>query len=361
MNAHIDSNRIFDEAIRWVSRFADGTADTKAFFAWLAESPRHVEELSFALALSEEISALAPERRQEIEKLTAEQTGGSRGEPADIEQLGANVIPLPQARSGDSRMPLKRRAHWKTLAWAASLAAVAISLSVAGYWMFGPGSWVTYTTQVGEQRALTLADGSVVQLNTRSRLEVRLTATSRELRLMDGQALFKVQHDAARPFRVHTPDAVIQAIGTQFDVYRRPAGTSVSVLEGIVQIAPAATDRAITSRISRAQQMRVVAGEKADIELGTATVKRVALNPVEAAAWRQRRLVFHDDALADIAAEFNRYNKAPQIRVEGSWAADQRFAGTFDADAPEALLAALADHRELVIERSADEITIRAR
>ena len=58
--------------------------------------------------------------------------------------------------------------------------------------------------------------------------------------MLRGEALFRVHHDAGRPFRVYTDDAIVQAVGTQFDVYRRDDGTVVSVLEGRVDVTPAA-------------------------------------------------------------------------------------------------------------------------
>jgi ferric-dicitrate binding protein FerR (iron transport regulator) len=83
--------------------------------------------------------------------------------------------------------------------------------------------------------------------------------------------------------------------------------------------------------------------------------------PQSAHANFQRRLVFHDDTLLDIATEFNRYNKAPQIQVEGEFAQMHRFAGTFDADAPDALISALRSDESLVIEPGAARIVIRGR
>lgn len=89
--------------------------------------------------------------------------------------------------------------------------------------------------------------------------------------------------------------------------------------------------------------------------------KRTVLAPVDAAAWRQRRLVFRQDTLADIAAEFNRYNSIVKIRVIGAAASHQHYSGTFDADAQEDLVHALAGDNALIVERRANEIVIRAR
>ena len=79
-----------------------------------------------------------------------------------------------------------------------------------------------------------------MSLNTHSRVAVRLGAHAREVRLLRGEALFHVAHDPSRPFLVSTDDAVVQAVGTQFDVYRRDDGTVVAVLEGRVNVTTAA-------------------------------------------------------------------------------------------------------------------------
>ena len=252
------------------------------------------------------------------------------------------------------------------------VAAALITLTCAltsGYALFGR-TWHTYTTEIGEQRALTLVDGSIIQLNTHSRLKVRLTVGAREVHVLEGEALFKVAHDAVRPFRVHTGDAVITAVGTQFEVYRKPAGTSVEVLEGAVEVAPTAIvdtaaararhgREATLNQTHHTQVARVAAGEEVDIGSGTGLVRRKLIIPAEVAVWRQRRLVFHNDTLAEIAAEFNRYNRL-KIRVEGQ-AGMARFAGTFDADSPQEFIAAVAPHQELGIERRSNEVVIRER
>ncbi|MCP6755955.1 FecR domain-containing protein, partial [Klebsiella pneumoniae] len=89
--------------------------------------------------------------------------------------------------------------------------------------------WRTYTTARGELRSVELADGSVVHINTQSRIDVNLSPRAREVRLVGGEALFKVQRDTTRPFLVYSGNAVIQAIGTQFNVRLQQTDTTVSV------------------------------------------------------------------------------------------------------------------------------------
>ncbi|MEJ1960797.1 MAG: FecR domain-containing protein [Gammaproteobacteria bacterium] len=115
------------------------------------------------------------------------------------------------------------------------LAALAVLIALNQSLGFFSG-WKQYSTAVGEQRVIELQDGSTVRLNTQSRIAVRLSEHTRDIRLISGEAIFKVHHDTARPFRVHTLGAFIQAVGTEFNVYRRADRTKVAVLEGRVQI-----------------------------------------------------------------------------------------------------------------------------
>ncbi len=112
-------------------------------------------------------------------------------------------------------------------------------------------------TSLGEQRFFKLDDGSVLYLNTQSRVEVRYSRAARVVRLIEGEAMFTVEHDAARPFRVMAGPTVIQAVGTRFNVYRTRLSTTVSVVEGVVKIAadvPAAAAEVNTSSGSAATE-----------------------------------------------------------------------------------------------------------
>jgi transmembrane sensor len=359
-------DRIFTAAARWISDFHDGCADRAAFFAWLAESPRHVEELTLALALTHEIGNLSKAQRAAIEAMALEATAST---PWHTTTLPQNVVALRdsdvyeqvnmQAESRPSRSKWIRRS-------CLLVAGIAV-ISLAGWWAVdGPLSWHTYTTNVGEQRTLELEDGSFVTLNTHSQLKVRFRRTTRILQLASGEALFKVHHDADRPFLVDTGDSVIRAVGTQFDVYRKASGTIVAVLEGTVQVLPATSSMASrSSNLTQSSAAKVVsaqatAGETVAVSQAGVTKHRQT-SMAEVTAWQERRLVFHDDSLRDIAAEFNRYNRVPKIQVEGEQAQQHRFAGTFDANAPDALVLALRSDDTLVIEPGPDRIVIKSR
>jgi transmembrane sensor len=241
--------------------------------------------------------------------------------------------------------------------------AVAASVVLMGavHWL-GPLFGLTgqsFATGVGEQRTIALADGSIVQLNTNSRLRVNLSEKQRDIRLLNGEAIFKVHRDSARPFRVLTGDAVIQAIGTEFNVHSGTGRTNVSVLEGAVRISTS-NDQALPVGSSAQRETQLAAGEEASIVTGR-IIKNKAPDVSETVAWRQRRLIFRADTLGDIASEFNRYNRAPQVRLNNPALAQRRYTGTFDADDPGALALLLSQEADLAIDSTENEIVVHYR
>ena len=81
---------------------------------------------------------------------------------------------------------------------------------------------------------ITLADGSIVTLNTASRIETRMNGQERTVRLLEGEAFFEVAHDATRPFRVYAGDGMTVAVGTAFSVRLNKNAVEVVVSEGKV-------------------------------------------------------------------------------------------------------------------------------
>ena len=190
-----------------------------------------------------------------------------------------------------------------------------------------------------------------MSLNTHSRVAIRLGTHAREVRLLRGEALFHVAHDPSRPFLVSTDDAVVQAVGTQFDVYRRDDGTVVAVLEGRVNVttaapAPAASGSAaapVAGRgAPRAAAVRSLgASQEAQVSHEGSVSIREVNNVSDTVAWRERRLIFRDQTLEQIVGEFNRYRAHP-IRLEGSGVSERVYTGVFDADDADSLLQVLA-------------------
>jgi transmembrane sensor len=338
MSIHPQTEKsISERAAQWVASLQSGGArEHAAFAAWLRESPQHVREYLLMTALEKELGEVDLQGL-DIDGLLAK-VGRNivplKTTPHPRIESGAGSVPLPQGQRG----PASRRYR---LAIAAGLIGATIA---AGWWGFVQRA-ATYSTAVGEQRTFELADGSAVQLNPASRIRVRISAEARDVELLAGEALFKVKHETVRPFRVRSGAALIEDLGTQFHVYRRSSGTVVSVIEGAVQIA----------------SVRLDAGQEGRVATDGKTVERSTLDPAQLDSWRERHLTFSGDTLADIAADFNRYNRKPQIRVEGAALQAKRYSGGFDADDPESLIEYLRQSDAIEVRRAGDELVVRPR
>jgi transmembrane sensor len=329
--------RLAEEAALWILRMErNPTRQTREEFSnWLRESPRHTEEFLFAKSVSVQFDGVDPRHEIEIE-------------PAVLATLKENereveALFVPPTASAQPRIGLR------LIAWAAAVAGILVAGAIV---VTELDQTPTYVTSTGDQRSVKLPDGSLMQLNTNSRAEVAYTKTTRQIRLLQGEALFSVMKDAQRPFDVVAGGTTIKAVGTQFNVYRRNEATRISVVEGTVEIMQAPENR--TAALPEVLVLQ--AGSEAD-----ATPVRLAktANPdiAHALAWRARRLEFHGDRLADVAREFNRYNKV-QIRIEGDRIADRQISGAFDADDTRPLLEFLANDPAFVISNGAGEIVV---
>jgi transmembrane sensor len=203
-------------------------------------------------------------------------------------------------------------------------------------------------TAVGEQRSVVLGDGSLVTLNTSSSIEVHLAKDHRTVKLLAGEALFEVAHDAKRPFDVTTGDTTVRAVGTQFDVDRRAASTTVTVVEGQVAVltAPDGTHG------GKQTTLPLSAGEQ--LTLAPRSVRQpVRTDVATAIAWTQRKLIFEHRQLGEVAAEFNRYNRQI-IEIRSAELRNQEVTGVFQANDPGSFLTFLSRLPGVTIQQSAD-------
>jgi len=340
-----------------------GPGDEAGFVRWLKESPRNVRDFLLMLSLDRALCEIDAGRLRDIDALIA-QAGEARAAPAALERGSA---PSPGPRRGLRPPMVSVAAGWRR----ASAIAAGTLLAVAGGWAWISHSrlaWTRYETAVGEQRTFELQDGSVVYLNTHSRLAVRFDGHTRDVRLQQGEALFRVHHDTSHPFRVYTDDAIVQAVGTQFDVYRREDGTDVSVIEGRVKLVPSSVPISLppappgavpVAPAAREAPSRLLgASEQAHVShAGSVSIHEVQ-SVTDTVAWRERRLVFNDRRLDQIVSEFNRYRTSP-IRLEGAGVSDRVFTGVFDADDADSLIEVLARDPALAIDKSPEGVVVR--
>ena len=248
----------------------------------------------------------------------------------------------------------KRRFH-RGFSWAIA----AVLLVGVGLALFVREVPQEFKTELGEQRSVLLADGSRVTLNTASTIEVDLRKTHRRVRLVRGEALFEVVHDAARPFEVHAGNAVLTDVGTQFNVYMRSAGTTVTVIHGQVAVDSASAGDAAGARADlgapggRREPLILGANDRLVITSSGFGVPQHGINAAPTLAWIQRQLMFDHRPLGEVAEEFNRYNR-DRIDIDSPELKDQKVTGVFEAKDPASFLAFLSSIPDVEIRQQID-------
>lgn len=235
--------------------------------------------------------------------------------------------------------------HWPVaLAASMALATIAI-LTWISAGMMGP---TTYTTGIGGYERVLLRDGSVLHLNTDTQVRVEFSNELREVRLLRGEAFFNVAHDARRPFEVLAGDAVLHAVGTAFTVRLREANhVEVVVTEGRVALRPKEFPRAAAPREPRELPPVISAGESAVKKPTGIVIRRIATAEVaRRLAWRDGQLAFKGESLAEVVAEFNRYNLR-RIEIADPALATLRVGGNFEATDVDSFVRALESSFEI--------------
>lgn len=232
--------------------------------------------------------------------------------PADREEAAAFWKWLGELERPGSA-PVRQRPAWH--ARAAAAAAAALLVFGGGLWLIHPQpvreTVQSVSTGHAERRRIAFNDGSVVTLAADSRVEVAYAAKERRLRLVSGEALFKVAHDKHRPFIVETRHGEVVAIGTMFDVSVGRQEAEVTVVDGVIRVALSEPGRRGAGepieKLARKGE-RLSFGTVKGARGETGFIRQAAdVDPDSAMAWTQGRLVFRGEPLSEVIAEVNRY------------------------------------------------------
>ena len=309
-------------------------ADRLGFARWLDEDPRH--RWAF-----EELSEVWAKLR------TLKDVGTALDHPA--------VVRLPTARlPGEPRAGTARprpRPDWSALAVAMIVTLAALVHVVT------KAPTQTFETPAGEIRIVHLADGSKIELNALTTVEIRYTGRQREVILARGEAVFHVAKEN-RPFVVVTDKGTVAALGTSFGVERQPAALEVVVLDGTVSVTSAGGDPPLGEFdkdlpwLPVGASARLAAGESVRV---SSEAMRVASNSDmdldRMLSWRRGYVRFDDQPLASVVSEMRRYSGL-NVHIADVSLASARVSAEIRTDDTDSYLAELEAIEGVVVDRA---------
>lgn len=312
------SRKIENDALEWAALHATRDMDAEeraAFDVWFGADPRHQGAYLRARALQHSLEQIGfqEEFRRPMDSADA------LGFPAAASQA--------QAAANDAQaVAVQQRSGKRRMFLSGALAAGLASLGVLA--LRRPEVKPTMlATAKGEFRKVPLPDASVVNINSESSLELRLTPSERRIALTRGEAYFDVAKDRTRPFIVSTGSVHVRAVGTAFAVRRYSGGAEVFVAEGVVEVWAA----------DGSANTRMTAGARAFVANGARRIRMIR-DPggVERRlAWRTGELALNNDTLGYAVDDFNRYN-ARRLVVADPTLRSKRLVGTYRLDQPDA-------------------------
>lgn len=267
----------------------------------------------------------------------------------EIDALPADALAaLKVASTASARRPSRptvqspARRAWLAGAgrWVPQAAVAAAAVGTFGGGWLGVDHWwhsatfsQNFATRRGQLLDASLPDGSAVQLDTASRAEVAFYRQRREVRLPEGQALFTVTADAAKPFDVLAGPLRITVLGTRFAVRHVPGlahgGVQVAVEHGRVRVALATAPTVRGDEMDASGGVMLTAGQAVTADAAGRLAAVVGVNPAAIAPWRDGRVSFDGTPLADALAEFERYGETG-LRIDDPEVAALRLNGSFN-------------------------------
>jgi transmembrane sensor len=320
-----DDPRISEEAAEWLVKLDDnpGPECQEAWVGWVARSKRHLEEFLMVEAAAGAIKQFAT--RYPLPPPVPSASAS--------DDRGANIPPPRPDRGAEPDSRPEHRRLWI----AACVAALFVSVFCAFLLhrtLLPPRTTaapVIYATGIGERSTVTLAGGTLVQMNTSSRARVDNGGPVRELNLLAGEALLRIPNESKHPFRVVTGGTAIQGAGTEFSVYHNGSMSTVSVMEGTITLLNALPQGSASAASS--PPITLKAGERAviDDDGDPRIVSRRSLSTMElqhALAWTNGVIELDGETLSEAVADFNRYNRHKLV-IADPRIGQLRMGGTF--------------------------------
>jgi transmembrane sensor len=296
------ASTVDEQAVRWWVQQCegfekDGARSHDAFLRWLDTDPTHARAWANVQRTAATIDAL----------------------PASaLDALRAS----PRALTHKLLAPSRR----SVLRVGAAAAACALLIGGAAALLHAERAAPQYAqalrTTRGQVLSVDLPDGSRIDLDTQTALDVRMYSTRRRALLEHGQALFDVKADPARPFEIEVGALRVTVVGTRFQIRHVAGHIDVEVIEGSVRVERVADGSIAESRL-------LSAGQAVALERGGPLSPTTTVAVDDVATWRQGRLSFDDVPLSAALAEFARYGDTG-LAIPDPDVAALRVSGSFD-------------------------------
>jgi transmembrane sensor len=332
-------------ALRWLNALPGGDSNVRAAFTcWVRHSARYVEAYCRQKMLDTELRGLDPERRIDVEELVRQARARIRAQgkvvPWPLEVGLRSRLPPPAPRSREVAL----RARPPRLGMVGLIFSMGVLMVGPRILLDRPVGEVFYSTELGQQQRLRLPDGSTALLNTQSRMQVQFSPQRREVRLVQGEALFTVAHDPHHTFRVYVNNTIVEDVGTRFDVRIGDKGTTIVVVDGRVKVMRDLTKQTSAADSSANTPVILVQQDEAFVSKSAAPVVQY-LSPRELASligWTEGLVILDGMTLAQAVQEFNRYNLV-QLQLADAEAGHLRLGGSFGFTRPLAFAASLEE------------------
>ncbi len=306
-------------------------------------------------------------KRQSLEHERVFERMQRRNSVADRLSADMRVQELIEQARTETRPSFWRRRGVQVAAMAASLLVIVsagIGIGLFNVALENPviAAIEGYETAIGERSTVSLSDGSVVTLNTNSKIEVDYSERRRTIRLVRGQGYFEVAKDIDRPFSVEVGGKRVVALGTVFDVrFDREDIVQVTLVEGRVQVENAPSQVNLDTSVAVE-----AAGERIELKPGERLLSfsdaapEIAVTDTEVeTSWRTGRLIFHERPLAEVVGEMNRYNTQKLVLDDDERLLEMKVSGVFNTGRTSSFVNALEVIRPLSAERSGpSELTL---
>jgi transmembrane sensor len=311
----VNSNDAEVAAGEWLARLDrddPDPADLAIFERWEAADPRHAAAFARLAATWQALDRVQAIRPRSDKPINNDYINSAMQQSAPNPEKSLQ----PSLRESLRHRPPQPSVYRP---WVLFSVAASILVAFAGFWIaHTSGGPQIFSTSIGGFQRIVLDDQSAIELNTDSEVRVALSPGMRKVELARGEASFEVTHDPSRPFIVSAGTTAVRAVGTKFDVRRLESSVEVTVDEGKVLVG--APEMLETPRTVVAPTMlRLSAGQTALSSGSGVKIETLAKDSIaRKLAWQNQMLVFDGDSLADVVAQFNRYNERQLVIADPS-------------------------------------------